>query len=315
LAKDLFENRENFSRALTQYPYISSVVGRLRRLNRTGGSLEDNLEALKLEGANHQPTQWALNAMRFYLRDIIRECGQAWQSESRGSTHYAEMVRTLDIWRASHLEPILFVTFNYDTLLEEALRISLNVVLNRSDQHDSSLSTYVNGNDYRLIKLHGSIDWEIAVPYGSFDSRAPAEVETLIRRSNITLTDYFAYVGRFRGENVVAYPAIGVPTQNKSDSDFACPKLHQQRLIEALPKVTKLIAIGWRGAERHFLDVLNGRLTNVEHALAVADSVENAQETVKHLRTVGVKAAPLGGGFSGFIESDGLVQCLRQWEI
>jgi hypothetical protein len=312
LARDLFENRVPFSHALTQYPYISSVVGRLRRLGRTGGTLEENLETLKVEGAAHEPTQWALNAMRFYLRDIIRDCGRVWQSESRGGTHYAEMVRRLDIWRVSHEGPVIFVTFNYDTLLEGALRFSLNVALNRTDQRDPGLSTYVSGSNYQLFKLHGSIDWEVAVPYGTFLLSSMEEVtnELLIRRPNIVLTDAYAYFGQFWGEKVVAYPAIAVPTQNKSDSDFACPKLHQQTLVETLPKVTKLISIGWRGAERHFLDLMSERMTSVQDAWVVAESIDSANEAVKHLGRVGVVATPLGGGFSEFIEQDGLTNCL-----
>jgi hypothetical protein len=312
LAKDLFENRGPFSRSLARYPSISSVVGPLRRLGRTGGTLEENLEALKTEGTTHEPTQWALNAMRFYLRDIIRDCGDAWQNESRGSTHYTEMVRHIDIWRESTKEPVIFVTFNYDTLLEDALRVSLNVVLNRTDERDPSLATYVARDDYRLFKLHGSIDWEVAVPYGTFQFNSIEQVTTemLIRRPSIALSDAFAYFGQFRAERIVAYPAIAVPTQNKSGSDFACPTLHQQKFVETLPKVTKLITIGWRGAERHFLDLLSGRMTSVKHAWAVAESAGSAQETTKHLNTVGVHATPLGEGFSGFIEGDGLRNCL-----
>jgi hypothetical protein len=311
LAKDLFQNRPAFSERLNAYRYISSVVPRLRRLERSGGNIEDELEKLRAEGQRHEPTQWALNAIRFYLRDILTACGDTWHEQALGGTFYAEMIRILDMWRPSHGEPIVFVTFNYDTLLEAGIRTALNIDLGKTSEHDSRLTTYVARPDYQLFKLHGSVNWEVAVPSGSFsDLTGVRTLDELIRRTNVVPTDSFAYPGMFASENIAAYPAIAIPLQNKSDSDFACPTFHQQKLKEVLPKVTRLITIGWRGAERHFLELLAGQMTSLRRGWAVSYDIKGAGETAANLATVGIAVEPLSGGFSGFVETGTLDSCL-----
>ncbi len=71
-------------------------------------------------------------------------------------TNYRTLLGEIDQQRKS--EPVCFVTFNYDTLLEEAFS-SLDIRF-------VSLDDYVSRNDYRIIKLHGSVSWvrEVTAP-------------------------------------------------------------------------------------------------------------------------------------------------------
>ena len=50
-------------------------------------------------------------------------------------------------------------------------------------------------------------------------------------------------------------PALAIPLVAKMD--FECPKSHADVLRDSIPEVSKLLVIGWRGAERHFLDLLS----------------------------------------------------------
>ena len=49
-------------------------------------------------------------------------------------------------------EPTLFVTFNYDTMLEKAIEQELAV-------HFQFMGSYVSRPDLKVFKLHGSVDW------------------------------------------------------------------------------------------------------------------------------------------------------------
>lgn len=41
-----------------------------------------------------------------------------------------------------------------------------------------------------------------------------------------------------------------------------CPKAQLQLLEEAIPKTTRVLIVGWRGAEKHFWDIWKGKVRN-----------------------------------------------------
>src|SRR5205814_3204 len=61
--------------------------------------------------------------------------------------------QTLESWRTKHNEQVCLVTFNYDTLLDDACRSVL--------PRFQLLTPDANTSDerFRLFKLHGSTDW------------------------------------------------------------------------------------------------------------------------------------------------------------
>jgi hypothetical protein len=66
--------------------------------------------------------------------------------------------------------------------------------------------------------------------------------------------DTVARSGHFSGPPL--YPAVAIPVATKTDSTFECPAHHLGQLAELIPRVTKLLANGWRGEEWHFLEML-----------------------------------------------------------
>ena len=63
------------------------------------------------------------------------------------------------------------------------------------------------------------------------------------------------YVLRSSGNfNTNLLPGTGVLLRRlRSKSDFECPEEHLDHLWKLLPEVTKVIVVGWRGSELHFL--------------------------------------------------------------
>src|SRR5207244_3103567 len=97
-----------------------------------------------------------LLAVRCYLRRIIAECGARWMRAAHGVTHFAELVDEIERWRAGSAQPVFYVTFNYDTMLEDVL----------GPWHDSGfdeMTSYMRPQ-FSLFKLHGSVDWGRQVP-------------------------------------------------------------------------------------------------------------------------------------------------------
>jgi hypothetical protein len=88
----------------------------------------------------------------FYLQQILWACGTRWHKLSHGVTNYAELLARLDKWRYQRNERVALVTFNYDTLLDEAVRWTLGLQLH-------SVESYIAAEEYKLIKPHGSVNW------------------------------------------------------------------------------------------------------------------------------------------------------------
>ena len=75
-----------------------------------------------------------------------RECGQ----RTKGVTNYT-LLDEIEGWRSKQNELVRLVTFNYDTMIEQALP---SVGVKIAAMHD-----YISQR-YALIKHHGSVNWE-----------------------------------------------------------------------------------------------------------------------------------------------------------
>src|SRR5207247_9482051 len=67
--------------------------------------------------------------------------------------------------------------------------------------------------------------------------------------------DWVAELPRRDNNRVGVFPAIAIPTVSKAT--FECPIDHLNALQTVLPQVTKIITIGWRIKEEHFLNLLS----------------------------------------------------------
>jgi len=81
-----------------------------------------------------------------------------WRTKHRGVTNFATLLREIDRWRHEAKEQVCFVTFNYDTMLEDAMEQVLR--LNVGD-----MNSYHSWSNYSLFKLHGSINWVRVVDF------------------------------------------------------------------------------------------------------------------------------------------------------
>jgi hypothetical protein len=110
------------------------------------------------------------------------------------------------------------------------------------------------------------------------------------------------------------YPALAIPVIQKDDTSFACPSHHLNTLKSVIPRVRKLLVIGWRGQEEHFLSLWEK--SNVERIVIVSRTVDGADATIHALQLADIVTdstgrVPLGDGFTGLTRrGDGIQELI-----
>jgi hypothetical protein len=287
-------------------------------LRTTSLPIEDRLEQLSDHAEKYEHIRRGLFALRYYLQTVIRESLNAWKPSHFGATNYATLLTRVETWRVDHQESLCLVTFNYDTLLDDAFRATLGL-------GDLTLDRYIAEPKHKLIKVHGSIDW----------LRLVSGLPTLHRRgltgyadvassvANIQLVDDYRMtrLNEVLPQGHGGVPAIAVPTQRKKS--FECPDDHLAALKAAIPEVSHLLIIGWRGNEDHFLNLWRevkaaherDRVQpNLRKLLVVSSSDDSANEISERFAAQTtysyVRRAGVGGGFTKFLQSNQLEQFL-----
>jgi hypothetical protein len=99
------------------------------------------------------------------------------------------------------------------------------------------------------------------------------------------------------------FPAIAIPVEKKSE--YECPE-EQQALTNDLPKIDKVVTIGWRATEQHFMGLLKKHLAAPVRLLAVAGGRAGANEVMLQFILAGIPIAVASSsnhGFSDFVVS------------
>jgi hypothetical protein len=246
-------------------------------------------------------------AFRLYVQAYLSRVSTDGLEETAGRTNHALMVRTIEHWRRPRKENVLYVTFNYDTVLDQALAGQYGW------SPDSILSTYIADDRFQLFKLHGSCNWGQLTSYISPFGTGPTdgagwtrEYRTLILKlaaeSAIGLTHYLRLLpGRLnRGQDWAApidsggpylmLPALAVPMRTKAR--FACPPEHVEELRRLLPQVDRIISIGWKAGEPDFLELL-GSVQKNSRLVAINRTARSRRTVVENIgKVAGIIAEP-----------------------
>lgn len=274
---------------------VAHVRGELSR-NAAGQTLETILdEAAKPDDELSRE----LIAFRLYVQAYLCRVSTDGLAEVGGATNQFLLVRALEHWRRSGDEPILYVTFNYDTVLDQALAGQYGWKPN------GDLSSYIQDARFRLLKLHGSYNWGQVTtnpsPWGygvgpGVDWKRTFREEILRLAAtgglNVTtqlrlLTERISNQGadwvhtqEKPERNLLMVPALAVPLRSKAR--FVCPLEHVEELNRLLPEVDRILSVGWKAGEPHFIERLgaippNARLLVVNRTAhsrrAVAETI------------------------------------------
>jgi hypothetical protein len=143
---------------------------------------------------------------------------------------------------------------------------------------------------FRLFKLHGSVNWgrevDIGFPANWNMTNPPSVLKYLIENATEQqITNRFAIchpssMGLADGRTPV-FPAIAIPIEKKHI--FESPNYMIEELKSALPHVTKIIMIGWRATEAHFLHLLSQHLRRGVYLSIVGASQQDAEKIRVHI--------------------------------
>ena len=302
LANQLFENRLEFDRDMRNFPQFRPILPLLLP-NQDGISIERVLQRLQDEAAEHPRRYRQLAAVRYYLQVMLSRCEQRWSEKSPGGiSNQISLLDQIERWRKPD-EQVCIVTFNYDLMLETALS-TLDVEI-------ETLSDYIASDTYKLIKLHGSVNWgrEVKGSAGLLQKDAWSIVHTLIDNAdsldisrNYQLVDQVDHTPIHSYDEGVLFPAIAIPVETKVD--YECPDEHLEVLRTSIPDVDKLLVVGWRAAEIPFLKLLAENLKEPVRGLVVAGNKDAAIETADRLSQAGVAGLyeHTEGGFTELVK-------------
>jgi hypothetical protein len=95
-------------------------------------------------------------------------------------------------------------------------------------------------------------------------------------------------------------PALAIPTVSKSS--FVCPETHLAKLRKTIPQVEKIVVVGWRAGEQHFLRELAAGLRKPVDILVACGNLKDSNETLDRLKAVGLSGSASRAASGGFTD-------------
>ncbi|MBI4087161.1 hypothetical protein HY416_04275 [Candidatus Kaiserbacteria bacterium] len=284
---------------------LSDMVHQVHTRNR---AFETVLSEMR-ERAAHSPqllSQFA--ALEFYLKALFKRISTPSDLTRRAYqvNNYRIINNRIHAYSGGRAN---IISFNYDTLFEHTL----------GAKAPKNMLEYISG-DIKIFKLHGSHDWLHIQPRSLMGGDPKTEAEDIdwylgrpdfienIRARNDTSPYHELELHERPNRNRYAwFPAIAVPLNSKDR--YVCPPRHIQALEQVLPKIDRVLIIGWKAGDQLLLEMLSRHLPNFGYKLLVisgtVDGAQKVAEVVRDKLTAHAgKIEARGGGFSDFVGSD-----------
>jgi hypothetical protein len=225
-------------------------------------------------------------SMPLYLQHLFWNI--SW-NYTRQADHYEQLVRTL----LRRFDEVIFVTLNYDLLLDR--------VLSELDPIER-LGDYVGRvKPWRLIKLHGSVNWGRPMLM-DFDPQVEPEDEFLAKTFDRVEEGWFRQLGpiqllptaagrtlrelrysTFINKPHLVYPSLSVPVGEYGE--FSCPPEHLDWLRDRLRALgqANLMMIGYSGADEEVMSLLGEYCEGLQSLCVVDPSEATAMRMMEHL--------------------------------
>lgn len=297
LGPELFSAR--FNQYINRYPGLKLILPKFEaRGNDIEAILEDDWADLMQRRDLELAAQHV--QLQFFLQEIFKLITESvTENFYRHSLHTLFVQNILRKWNTEN-RPV-FVSFNYDTILEDALEKQLRIKFDKIDK-------YVNqGKDSKFVffKPHGSWSWgwefdkaKVSVPPAQvakllYDQHyTPAQIYYELLGPGMLTTEGWGFeaannargIGRLspnRNKIKVAepgksyFPALLLPYRDKDD--FVMPYNMQMQMESSMYNIEELVLIGWKGSE----DLFNNKLKKQAQRLQKITIVNPDVEAVK----------------------------------
>lgn len=290
LANEIFSNRVNFIEILKNFDGAMSLKSQailhpdleeyFQELWDFANDNNDNLSFAKIIN-----TQYFLQKLFMSISD---------QYGNLGDSNYDVISNFAYNYSISQKSDILFVSFNYDILLERALERVLKIKFN-------SIDDYLKYN-IKYIKPHGSCNWfrnfRRRSGKGSIGSITGINPEFFTKKLYEGGTSYefieqnlnkeFVLRNQFNADEYFGLPQLLIPLKNKDE--FVLPPNHFEYLDNYLKEVEEILIIGWKGTEEKFLKVLND---NLKDKKVIITTICNGDNTINSQLTKAIPNATI----------------------
>ncbi len=301
LARELFSPKFwNLRQAYRGAQVVGAELGNPDIISGGAFDIEERLTTL----ANHPDPR---NQRHFrdippYLRDVLMTSTQHYAGEP---SNYINLARYLT---QDQTHEILFVLLNYDSLLEAGLeKWDPALKIDTMDQYVES------SRQARVVKIHGSIDWGIPIPF-EFGSRLRTALNTfdpLTAGTATVLNKKYDATVSWHENGQRLYPRLTAPLKRKA---FVCPESHTSAFRDFVASCHKFLVIGTSGLDedllRELAELTSGSGYHITYvgpdAKAVDSTQNNFEAAIKAFRAVGPAQPPVGRydqGFNGFVSS------------
>jgi hypothetical protein len=302
------DERPVFAEILHEYPRAEQAAADIRphiKSQENAIPLERFLRERLFESTDNYTRQRYL-AIPLYLQHLLHRTATTDSESAPGYTPHPDNYDRL-VNAALALDEAVFVTLNYDDLLDRRLFIN-------ESEPPTDLDAYVvPGRRWSLVKLHGSINWgrevedafvERPISPGvqetfteafsrveDFEERLSPQIEFCDGRN---LADYRYKPlppGSTRGQRMwstsprgtLRYPALAVPLG--AEDELVCPPSHLSFLRKRLQAQDglNLLVIGYSGLDTEVLKLLRESENTIRRLLVVDPSEKHAMQAAENI--------------------------------
>jgi len=178
----------------------------------------------------------------------------------------------------------LTVNLNYDRMAELAIT---------NHQGFRTLDEYINNDTGNLLfHPHGNCGWNIYHNTGLSDRMI----------MDGSATNYI-----YNNQNPAGgLPCLAIPMSGDYKGKTAWPQQHANKLNQSLQDVDNLVVIGWRGSDKHIVDMISTHIGTVKNIHIVSYSASGTDECASNLSSLNkgkITPVKVSGGFRNYIVS------------
>lgn len=264
LGKDLFSYNHEFDSIIKSFPGAESFQSEISACDDIEELFQNKYELSKQRNGINIHLQ--IINVQFYLQALFEAISRRYIKFA--PSNYDILVRKAYEYYIKTDEQILFVTFNYDTLLEKSIEKICNFKI-------EGMEDYIK-HPLKIIKPHGSWNWfrktkviddlgRALISQGSFSRYLydPTHLQTSLNMIDSLLEDFYLLNLTFdqlgmQHTNFLLFPQIIIPLRTKDD--FVLPQSHLEELWKFLEGVNEILIIGWKANEAHFHKMMKERI-------------------------------------------------------
>jgi hypothetical protein len=312
LTTELFLPRQfGFAPILAKYPLAKAAAAELGS-TQTAVSIETQLRE-RYRDSKHEHDRRIFRGVLPYLQELL-------YTVSHQFTPFPQNYEVL-VTKLLRLKEIVFVSLNYDLLLDNALVAA--------DPDKSDMDWYISPGprNWSLIKLHGSVDWgrRLLSPRGRDDFIAPNAESSLASeitlRTNSTLDEIRGLppLGSPPSLRDRYFPALAAPVGQADE--LVCPPKQVSFLKERLAQTQPmhLLVIGYSGIDKEVVTLIRDSERGVKTLTIVDRDEDSARAVAERLQGQGVggrdtKISVANGGFNHWIRDGQFEMFLKQMQ-